>query len=250
MPRTTCMDSHKTRQTVELRQGTRNNQVVILVNQRSDIARIHIHETGISLVNQYHGIAGDILHDTSNLLAAQAITRGVVGRCQQQHAGVKHAGVNAVGVLNNLVDIIGEGILQLMQGIHLESTATLAGHTIVVPPRELWDENLLVVTLHQEVVNGILQHVLAAIGQQDLFLRHIVDFAQTDTNDTLFALIIDTGIEAEVLGIEIFYRINNFLTGFKIKLVSIEIIHLFFHFFFNFCKIWVQRYEETSEKPN
>ena len=51
-----------------------------------------------------------------------------------------------------------------MQRVHLKVTATFTCYAVVVPPRELWNEDGLVVALHQIVVNGILQDVLTTIA--------------------------------------------------------------------------------------
>ena len=71
-----------------------------------------------------------------------------------------------VGIADDLVDVVSEGIVLLVEGVHLESTATLAGHTVVVPPGELGDKDLLVVAHHQEIVDGVLQHILTAISKR------------------------------------------------------------------------------------
>ena len=138
--------------------------------------------------------------------------------------------MHAVGVLDDLVNVVGEGILLLVQGVHLEYAVALAGYTVVVPPRELGDENLLVVTLAQELVDGILQHVLATIGQQHLLFGNTIDFADTYTDNTLFTLVVDAGVEAKILWIEVLHSVNNLLTWLEIKFVSIKIIHFLLYF--------------------
>ena len=132
-----------------------------------------------------------MLHDITDLHWRQAIARGVVRRSQQQHTGVY-----TVGIRNYLIDIVGKGVVLLIQGVHFEGAATLAGHTVVIPPGELGDKDALVVIKHEEIVNGILQHVLTAIGEQHLLLGNTIDFTQAYRDHTLFALIIDAGIEA------------------------------------------------------
>ena len=214
------------RQSVELRQRARDDQVVVLLNQRSDIGCIHRDEAGISFVDEYHRVRRDVLHDATNLLRGQAVTCGVVGRSEQQHTRM-----NAVGVLNHLVDIVGEGVFLFVQGIHLERAATLRGYTVVVPPGELRNQYLLVVANHQEIVDGILQHVFAAIGQQHLILRHTVDLTQADGDDALLALVVDAGVEAQRLGVEILDGLHHFLAGLKIKFVSVEIVHNLYIFY-------------------
>ena len=82
--------------------------------------------------------------------------------------------MNTVGIFYNLVHIVCEGIIQLMQRVHLKVTATLTCYAVVVPPRELGNEDGLVVALHQIVVNGILQNILTAISQENLLLWHVV----------------------------------------------------------------------------
>ena len=129
----------QTRKSVELTEGTRDNQVAILVHQWSDVSSIHRDKAGISLVNKYHRIRRNILHDATRLLRSQSITSGVVGRCQQQHTGM-----NAIGEFNHLVYVIGEGVFLLVQGIHLKGTTALRGYTIVIPPRELRNQNLCI----------------------------------------------------------------------------------------------------------
>ena len=108
-----------------------------------------------------------------------------------------------IGVFNHLVHIVGKGVLLFVQGIHLKRTTTLRGYTIVIPPRELRNQNLCIwfattflAIDRQEIVDSILQHILAAIGQQYLLFRYIVDFAQLDADNALLALVIDTGVEA------------------------------------------------------
>ena len=69
----------QTRQSVELRQGARDDEVVVFLNQRSDIGGVRRDKAGISLVDEHHRVRGDILHDAANLVRSQTITRGVVG---------------------------------------------------------------------------------------------------------------------------------------------------------------------------
>ena len=45
---------------------------------RCDIIGIAGDETGIGLVDEYHCVGGDMLHDIANLLRSQSITSGVV----------------------------------------------------------------------------------------------------------------------------------------------------------------------------
>ena len=71
------------------------------------------------------------------------------------------------------------------------------------------------------IVDGILQHVLATVGQQHLLLRNVVDFAHPNTDDTLLALIVDAGIKTKIFGIKILDGLNHFLAGLKVKLVSV-----------------------------
>ena len=222
------------RQSVELRQRTRNDQVAVLVHQWSDIVGVAGDETGVGLINQHHRVLRDIFHDTANLLTGQTITRRIVRRSQQEHPRM-----DAVGVRYHLVDIVGEGVILLVQGIHLEGAIALTGHLIIVPPRELRDEDLLVVALHQIVMNGILQDILTAVGQQHLFLRHAVNLTQPYTDHTLLALIVDAGIEAQCLRVEVLDGFHHLVTRLEIKLVSIKEIHCLFQIIY---VIWVQRY--------
>ena len=207
-------------QAVELGQRARDDEVGILVHQRSDVVHVSGDEAGVSLVDEHHRVRRNVLHDTANLLGGEAVARGVVGRCQEQHAGV-----DAVGVFNHLVHIVGEGVFLLIEGIHLEGAAALGGHAVVVPPGELGDEYLLVVSLHEEVVDGVLQNLLAAVGQQHLLLGHAVDFTDAHADDALLALIVDAGVEAKVFRVEVFHCVQYFLTGLKVELVSVKIVH-------------------------
>ena len=137
--------------------------------------------------------------------------------------------MNTVCVFNDLVHIIGKGIILLMKGVHLESAIALASHFIIVPPREFRNKYLFIITLHQVVMNRICQNILTAIGQQHLFLWYTIDLTKTNTDDTLLALVIDTSIEAQRLGIEVADCILHLLTRFEIKFVPIEKIHFLFH---------------------
>ena len=134
--------------------------------------------------------------------------------------------MDAVGVADNLVDVVGEGVFHLVQGVHLVRTAALVGHTVIIPPRELRDEDLLVVAVHQKIVNGVLEDILTAVCQQHLLFGNTVDLADADGNDALFTLVVDAGIEAQVLRIKVPNGINYFLAWFKVELVSIKIIHI------------------------
>ncbi len=134
----------------------------------------------------------------------------------------------AVGIFNDLVNVIGKGVFQLVQGVHLKSTATLRGHTVVVPPRELRNENLgirflgTVLTVdRKEIVDGILQHILAAVSQQHLLLGNTVYLTYFYTDNTLLALIVNAGIKTQCLGVKILDGLHHFLAGVKIKLVSV-----------------------------
>ena len=149
----------KTRQSVELRQRTRDDQVVILVHQRRNVVGIGGNKAGVRLIHKHHRVVGNILHDTANLFTRQAVASRVVGRCQQQHTRM-----NAVGVVYHLVNVVGKRVVLLMQRIHLERTATLACHLIIIPPRELRNKNGLVRSLHQEIVDGILQYLLTTVS--------------------------------------------------------------------------------------
>ena len=119
--------------------------------------------------------------------------------------------MHAVGVFDDLVDIIGKSIFLLVQGINLEGAATLRGHTAVVPPGELGDQNLLIITQHQEIVDGILQHVLTTVGQKHLLLRYTVNLAHADGDDTFLTLIIDTSIETQGFGIKVLDCIDHLI---------------------------------------
>ena len=219
----------QTRQAIELRQGAGDNQIIILVHQWGDIIRVRGDETGISLIYQHHRVIGDVLHDAPYLLRRQAVASGIVRRCQQQHTGM-----DAVGVFDHLVHIIGKGIILFVQRIHLEGAVAFAGHLVIIPPRELRYQDLLVVTLHQIIVDSVLQDILTAVCQEHLFLGHAIDLTQAYRDDALLALVVDTGIEAQRLRIEVPDGFLHLLTGLKIKLIPIEIIHFLFHLYY-FC---------------
>ena len=141
--------------------------------------------------------------------------------------------MHTVGIFDDLINIISKGVASLMERVHLECATTLSCYTIVVPPREFWYENLLIVTLHEEIVDGILEYLLATISQQHLLLRHTVDLAQSHRYHTLLALIVDTGVEAQCLWVEVFYSLNNFLRRLKVKLISVKVVHrnkVFFYY--------------------
>ena len=123
-----------------------------------------------------------------------------------------------------------------MQGVHLEGAATLVGHLVIIPPGELRNENLLVVAYHEEIVYGILQHVLTAIGQQNLLFRHTVYLTEAYGNHTFFALVIDAGIETQRLGIKILYSFSHLLTGLEVKFISVKIIHILCLLYYSGCK--------------
>ena len=222
----------QTRQSVELRQGARDNQVVVFVHQRSNIGCVHRDEAGVCLVDEYHGVGRDVLHNTTYLVGCQAVTCRVIGRGQQQHTGMY-----AVGIFNDLVNIVGEGIFLLVQGVHLEFAVALRGYTVVVPPRELRNENLLVVTLGQEIVDGILQHVLATIGQQDLLFGNTVNFAHANADNTLLTLIVDTGIKTKILCVKILHCVKHLLAWLKIKFIPIKIVHCILFYFLQPAKV-------------
>ena len=134
--------------------------------------------------------------------------------------------MDAVGILDDLIDVIGEGVFHLVEGVHLEGAAALAGHTVVVPPRELRDEDGLVVAFHQEVVDGVLEDFLAAVCQEHALLGHTVDLAETDGNDTFLTLIVYTCIEAEILRIKVLHGVKHFLAWLKVEFVSVEVVHI------------------------
>ena len=71
----------ETGKTIELRECTRDDKVVVLIHQRSDLVGITGDEAGIGLVDEYHCVGGDMLHDIANLLRSQSVTCGIVRRC-------------------------------------------------------------------------------------------------------------------------------------------------------------------------
>ena len=206
----------QTGQTVELRQCARNNQVAELVHKRSDIVSIGRNETGVSLVDEHDGVRRNILHNLGNLTGGQTVTRGVIGRCQQQHTGIQ-----TVGIFDDLVDVVGEGVARLMQRIHLESAAALTGDAVVVPPREFRNQDVLAIAVHQEIVHGILQDILTTVAQQHLLLGHTVDFTHSHGDHALLALIVDTGIKTEIERIETLHGVNHLLTRLKVEFISV-----------------------------
>ena len=78
-------------------------------------------------------------------------------------------------------------------------------------------------------MDGILQHILSAIGEQNLFLWDSVDLAKTHRDNTFLTLVVDAGVETECLRIETLDSLDHFLAGLKVKLVSVEIVHNLFH---------------------
>ena len=129
--------------------------------------------------------------------------------------------MNAIGVSDDLVHIVGKGVACLIEWVHLERSATLAGNSVVVPPGELGDEDSLVVALHQEVVDGILQHLLSAVTQKHLVLGNIVNLTQSYTYDTLLPLVVDAGVETECAWVEVLYRFDDLLGRLEIEFVSV-----------------------------
>ena len=86
---------------------------------------------------------------------------------------------------------------------------------------------------HQEVVDGVLEDLLAAVCQEHALLRHTVDLAETDGDDTLLTLVVYTCVEAEILRIKVLYGVKHFLAWLKIEFVSVEVIHnLYFLLFY------------------
>ena len=188
-----------------------------------------------------------MLHDIPDFLRREAIARRIIGRSQQQHTRT-----DTTGVFNDFIYIVGEGVVLLVQGIHLERAVALAGHAVVVPPRVFGNQNFLVVALdfvfsrrvaamrasfttlaapflHQVVVDGIFENVFATIGQKHLLLGHAINFAQAHGYNALLALIVDARIETQRLGVEIADGLDHLFAGFKVEFVSIKKIHCFVH---------------------
>ena len=74
----------------------------------------------------------------------------------------------------------------------------------------------LVIVEHEEIVDSVLQHILATIGKQHLLFRHAVDFAQAYGDNTFLSLVVDTGIETQGLWIKTLDGLHHFLAGLKI----------------------------------
>ena len=144
--------------------------------------------------------------------------------------------MNAIGVFDDFINIVGEGVACLVERIHFERAATLAGNTVIVPPRELGNKDGFVAALHKEIVDGVLEHLLTTIAQQYLFFGDAVDFAQSDTDNALLSLIIDAGVEAEGAGVEVLYGFGDFLGRLKVEFVSVKIVHYLLLFLFT-CKV-------------
>ena len=134
--------------------------------------------------------------------------------------------MDAVGVFDDLIDIVGEGVARLVERIHLERAAAFACNAVVVPPRELGYEDGLVAAFHEVVVDGVLQHLLATVAQQYLFFGHMIYFAEADADFALLPLVVDAGVEAERVGIEVLYGFDDFLRRLEVEFVSVEKIHV------------------------
>ena len=68
---------------------------------------------------------------------------------------------------------------------------------------------------------GILQDILAAVSQQHLLLGHAVDLAQAYRHHALLSLVVDTGIEAQCLRVEIPDGLHHLLARLEIKLIPV-----------------------------
>ena len=79
-------------------------------------------------------------------------------------------------------------------------------------------------------MDSILQHVLTTIGQQHLLLGYAVNLTDAHADNTLLTLVIDTGIEAQILRIEVLNGLYHFLAGLKVKFISIKKIHFIRNF--------------------
>ena len=163
------------RQTVEFRQSAADYQVGIFINERSYIRSVHADKRSISLVNQNHRVGGDLFHYATDLFTRKAVASRVVGRGQK-----KHTWVYAVGIFNHFVNVISKGVACFVKGVHLCLTTTFARHTVVVPPRKLWNHYSVGFTCHKVVVYGSLEDFLTTIGQQHLFFWYAVDFGEFD----------------------------------------------------------------------
>ena len=178
--------------------------------------RVSRNERSICLVDEHHGVGWNIFHDAGYLVGREAVAGGVVGRSNEQHAWMYVACDT-----DNLINVVGKGVFQFVKGVHMGFAATFAGNAVVVPPREFGNQYGAVVALGEIIVDDILENVLATITQQYLRLRHTINLAEANRHDALLALVIDAGIEAEILRVEVFYSINHLLRRFEIEFVAI-----------------------------
>ena len=215
-----CEADTQSGQSVELRECAGDDEVVVLVHEGSDVVHVGRDERCIGFIDEHHRVGRNVFHDATNLLACEAVAGGVVGRSQKQHPGM-----DAVGVSDDFIDVVGKRVACLVEGIHLERTAALASNAVVVPPRELGNQDGLVVALHQEIVDGVLEHLLAAVTQQNLLLGNAVDFTQFNADNTLLSLVVNACIEAQCTGVEVLYCFDDLLGRLEIKFVSVKIVH-------------------------
>ena len=173
-------------------------------------------ERSISLVDEHHGVGWNTFHDAGYLVGCKAIAGGVIGRSNEKHAWMYVACDS-----DNLINVVGKGVFQFVKGVHMGFAATFAGNAVVVPPREFGNQYGAVIALGEIIVDDILKDVLSTITQQYLRLRHSINLAKANRYDTLLALVVDAGIEAEILGVEVFYSINYLLRRFEIEFVAI-----------------------------
>ena len=157
-----------------------------------------------------------MFHDARNLVGSQAVACRVVGRCDEQHTWVQSA-----GVFDHFIYIVGKGVFQFVQGIHVGFAAAFAGDSIVVPPREFWNQDGTVVAFCKIVMHDVLQDVLATIAQQHLFLGYSVDLAQTHRHDALLSLVVDAGIETQILRVEVSDGIYHLLRRLEVEFVTV-----------------------------
>ena len=74
-------------------------------------------------------------------------------------------------------------------------------------------------------MDGVLEHLLAAVTQQNLLFGDGVDFTQFYADYTLFSLVVNACIEAQCTGVEVLYCFDDLLGRLKIKFVSVKIVH-------------------------
>ena len=60
-------------------------------------------------------------------------------------------------------------------------------------------------------MDGVLEHLLAAVTQQNLLLGNAVDFTQFYADYTLLSLVVNACIEAQILWVKVLDSVLHFL---------------------------------------